>query len=399
MRLLLIESAPHGGLLHYLVQLGDGLAERGHEVQLLTARDNELVGRVRTATMRAELPRLVKNTDAPPTGFAYRIRQARIAGRLVRSWSRILVESRVGGHDAVVTGTDIGLIPAAAAANLLTRIPGRPPLVRIAHNLQTHNRWGGDALLRESALLDRILNATVPRFDLTLVPGEGAKADFESRWPTASRTAVIPHGDERLFGEQPPPPALEERILFFGNWRKVKGLAVLMEAFDELRGRRPDVRLTIAGSPFASDTDPSAITAWAARHGDDVEVIDRYVPIDDVADIFARARVVVTPYLTGTQSGVVALAMTMSRAVVTSDVGELATAVGDREGGRVVPPGDAKALAAALEEVVAEPEVAARYGASNRRRAFESTGWEQAAIRLEQALEPLVTDWPRSRTG
>jgi len=366
-------------------------------VELLTARDNELVDRARIATMRPELPPLVKNTDAAPTGVRYRIRQAGVAARLVRSWSRILVATRTVGHDAVVTGADIGLLPAAAAAHLLTRLLSRPPLVRISHNLRAPNRWGGDALLRDSPLLDRLLRATGARFDLTLVPGERAKAAFEARWTSPPRTAIVPHGDERLFAEEPPAPAAEERILFFGEWRKVKGLPILMEAFYGLRGRRPDARLTIAGSPFASDTDPDVIRRWAAGHGGDVEVIDRYVPIDDVAGIFARARVVATPYLTGNQSGVVALAMTMGRAVVTSDVGELGVTVGDGEGGRVVAPGDAEGLAAALEELIAQPELAARYGASNRRRALESTSWEQAALRLERALEPIVADWPHSR--
>ncbi len=397
MRLLLIEPSPHGGLLHYLVQLGDALAARGHSVELLTARDNELVGRARIATMRPELPRLVKNTDAAPIGLAYRVRQAAVAARLVRSWSRILFAARTGGHDAVVTGADTGILPAAAAAHLLTRLPGRPPLVRIAHNLRAPNRWGGDALLRDSSLLDRLRRATGSRFDLTLVPGERARAEFEARWAKPPRTAIVPHGDERLFAEEPPAPATEERVLFFGEWRKVKGLPVLMEAFDALRRRRPDARLTIAGSPFASDTDPDVIRRWAAGHGDDVEVIDRYVPIDDVAGIFARARVVATPYLTGNQSGVIALAMTMGRAVVTSDVGELGTTVGDGDGGRVVAPGDAAGLAAALEELIAQPELAARFGASNRRRALESTGWEHAALKLERALEPIVADWPQSR--
>ena len=212
MRLLLIEPSPHGGLLHYLVQLGDSLAARGHSVELLTARDNELVGRVRVATMRPELPRLVKNTDTPPTGLAYRVRQAGVATRLVHSWSRILIASGTGKHDAVVTGADIGILPAAAAANLLTRIPGRPPVIRIAHNVRTPNRWGGDDLLRDSSLLHRLLRATASRFDLTLVPGERAKAEFEARWTIPPPTAIVPHGDERLFADEPPPPAAEERV-------------------------------------------------------------------------------------------------------------------------------------------------------------------------------------------
>ncbi len=117
-------------------------------------------------------------------------------------------------------------------------------------------------------------------------------------------------------------------------------------------------------------------------------MIDRYVPLDEVADIFGRARVVVTPYLAGSQSGVIALAMTMGRGVVTTDVGELGAVVGDGEAGRVVPPGDPRAF----EEVVADSDLAARYGTEGRRRGLETNSWEQAAQRLEEALQPLVTE-------
>src|SRR5690349_5889152 len=44
-RLAIVETAAYGGLLHYSAQLGDAVAERGHEVDLLTPRDNELVDR------------------------------------------------------------------------------------------------------------------------------------------------------------------------------------------------------------------------------------------------------------------------------------------------------------------------------------------------------------------
>ncbi len=390
MRLLLVEPAPHGGLLHYVVQLADALANRGHSVDLLVARDNELVGRSSRARMLAELPRLVNSSEPPPAGLSYRRRQARVGLRLVRCWARIIAEGRRAEHDAMISGADTTVIPTAAAALLLTMVPGRPVLARICHNARTSNRWEGDDY-RGSPVLEALHNRAYPRFDLTLFPGERSQSEYETYRPR-SRAAIVPHGDERMFAEEPPPPAPEERILFFGEWRKIKGLSVLMDAFDELVSRRPTVRLTIAGLPIPSDCDPEPIRRWAAAHGDAVEVIDRYVPLDEVPGIFGRARVVVTPYLAGSQSGVIALAMTMGRAVVTTDVGELGAVVKDGEAGRVVPPGNPTALAAALEEVVADSDLAVRYGTEGRRRGLEAYSWEQAAERLEEALQPLVTE-------
>jgi glycosyltransferase involved in cell wall biosynthesis len=224
-----------------------------------------------------------------------------------------------------------------------------------------------------------------PRFDLVFVHGEQARAEFETVWPPA-HLAVIPHGDERIFAEHPPPPSPDEHILFFGDLRKNKGLTVLMEAFDIVAQRRPGASLTIAGTPAPADFDPAPMLEWARGHGDRVQVIDRYVPVEEVPALFARARVIATPYLAGYQSGVLHLAMTMGRAVVTSDVGDLGTAVGFGEAGLVVPSGDVDALAETLERVIADPELAAKLGEGGRRRTTGASSWEAVAEKAEAAL-------------
>src|ERR1044071_8006488 len=102
MRIAVLQPAGHGGLLHYSVQLADALAARGHSVDMIAARGNELNGRVTHARMRAVLPMLVRSTGPTPTGSAYVRRRAGIAVRLVHAWSRMLWETRPGRYDAVL---------------------------------------------------------------------------------------------------------------------------------------------------------------------------------------------------------------------------------------------------------------------------------------------------------
>jgi glycosyltransferase involved in cell wall biosynthesis len=270
----------------------------------------------------------------------------------------------------------------------MTVLPRRPLLVRIAHNVRAFNRRGGDELFNPSSVNSALLRRLYPRFDLVVVHGDRSRAEFEATWP-GKRVVVIPHGDERIFADRPPPPSAEERILFFGDWRKVKGLPVLMDAFDELVRRRPAARLTVAGTPAPEDWDPGLLREWARGHSGRVEVVDRYVPMAEVAPTFARARVVATPYVTGYQSGVIHLAATMARPVVTSDVGDLSAAVNDGVTGRVVPPCDAARLAGALEEVLADPELAARMGEAARAAVLDGSSWEHVAGRLEEELIAL----------
>ncbi|MGB2710667.1 MAG: glycosyltransferase family 4 protein [Conexibacter sp.] len=381
----MIEPVPFGGLLHYAVQLADALAERGNEVDLIVARENELSGRGGAARRRELLPAGAAAHSGDPTRLEATLRRARTALRLTRTWGRIAHVVRFGGYDAVLINGSLDLSLTALGAWAANAAKGRTAVAHVCHNPRPFNRWGGSELFVDTGLTVRLLRRAYPSFDLLFVHGEKSLADYRETWPP-TRLVTIPHGDERIFSEEPPPPAQEPRILFFGAWRKMKGLPVLMEAFDALAARRPDVRLTIAGPPVPEEGEAEKVLAWAADRGERVEVRPDYVPLEDVPDLFARSRVVVMPYLAGYQSGVVHLAMTMQRAVVASDVGDLPTAVADGRTGRVVASGDVPALVDALDAVVGDPELAARLGAEGRARVMNGSGWPTVAERVEVAL-------------
>src|ERR1044071_6826806 len=99
MRLAVVETAAHGGLLHYAAQLADAAADRGHEVELITARDTALLGRLRWARMRPVLPAPTRRRSEPPTGLRYVARKGRIAIRLARASVHTLWELRRGQYD------------------------------------------------------------------------------------------------------------------------------------------------------------------------------------------------------------------------------------------------------------------------------------------------------------
>jgi glycosyltransferase involved in cell wall biosynthesis len=390
MRLAVIETAARGGLLHYAAQLADALAERGHDVDLVAPHGHEVLGRPAAARQRPVLAASVPADGSPPwPAHPPALRRVGVAARLSLAWARVLREARSGGYDAVIVDADVGLWLSAGGAIALTAVPGRPKVAVVCHNVRTYNRWAGDGMFVTSGVQLALERRMYERLDLVFVHGEASRAEFERTWRTR-RLAVIPHGDERLFAGEPPPPATEERILFFGEWRRVKGLGVLADAFDLLAARRPSARLTIAGAPAPDDADPDVVRRWAAGHGERVTVIDRYVPIDEVAPLFAGARAVVAPYLVGYGSGVVALAMTMGRAVVASRVGDLGGAVADGETGLLVEPGDPVALSSALERVLADGDEATRMGAAGRARAQSACSWEAAAEGAEAALLDLL---------
>lgn len=389
LRLAVVETAPFGGLLHYAVQLADALAVAGHDVDLVVPTGHELAGRTGAARRLEVLPEGLGQPAAAPGRLAVLRRRARTAGYRLQCWRRIIATVRAGRYDAVLLNGSFDLTLSASAARLLMRVCPATAVAHVCHNVRPFNRWGGEELFVRNPRLEAALRRLYPAFDLVFVHGERSRREFDELWPGA-RLAIIPHGDERVFGEEPPPPSGEPRALFFGDWRRVKGLDVLQESFDAVSAALPEARLTIAGSPSPEEGGADAVLAWAAERPGRVDVQPRYVPLEEVRELFGQARVVVLPYRVGYQSGVLHLAMTMGRAVVATDVGDLGGAVDDGRTGLIVPPADPDALAKAIVRVLGDPGLADRLGAAGRARLLSGSDWTTVAAEAGRALQAAV---------
>jgi len=107
------------------------------------------------------------------------------------------------------------------------------------------------------------------------------------------------------------------------------------------------VRVLIVGDVYG-ETMPYHQRIAASGAADVIELIDRFVADDQVEDYFLACDLVVLPYVTATQSGIVQIAYNYDRPVVTTAVGGLPEVVIDGRTGFVVPPRDPEALAAAI---------------------------------------------------
>jgi glycosyltransferase involved in cell wall biosynthesis len=79
-----------------------------------------------------------------------------------------------------------------------------------------------------------------------------------------------------------------------------------------------------------------------------IVIRDEYVKNEVVSLYFSSADVVVLPYVTATQSGIVQIAFGLNRPVITSNVGGLPEAVEDGKTGFVVAPQSPDKLADAI---------------------------------------------------
>ncbi len=168
-------------------------------------------------------------------------------------------------------------------------------------------------------------------------------------------------------------------ILFFGFVRKYKGLKYLIRAMPEVL-RSVQATLLIIGE-FWEDKEPYLRTMEELGLQGDVEVVDRYVPNEEVGLYFSAADVVVLPYVDATQSAIVSLAYAFDKPVITTNVGGLPEVVSDGETGFIVPPGDSQALAAAIVGFFRE-DCASRLAANVKARK-NALSWEELVRLIE----------------
>ena len=133
-------------------------------------------------------------------------------------------------------------------------------------------------------------------------------------------------------------------LLFFGYVRKYKGLDILIEAFPKILSTNPKAKLLIVGEFY---DDPREYFELIKKLGIEkqVKVINQFVPNEDVAKYYQAADVVILPYRSATQSGILNVAYGFYKPVIVTDVGGLAEFVDEGKTGFVVKPNSPDAIA------------------------------------------------------
>ncbi|MEZ5851681.1 MAG: glycosyltransferase family 4 protein [Hyphomicrobiaceae bacterium] len=183
--------------------------------------------------------------------------------------------------------------------------------------------------------------------------------------------------DPQAFPAWPDPGNAPPVAAFVARMIRSKGVAVLMEAA-EILGRR-GVPLTVALYGDTDEGNPEAIPradieAWSDGVG------RRYMGFTrDVAAVWRTSDIFVLPAISREGMPRALLeAAACGRAVVVSDVPGCRHFVAHGVNGLIVPPGDADALADALEGLARDPALRTRLGQAARARVL--SGYTEAAL-------------------
>lgn len=186
---------------------------------------------------------------------------------------------------------------------------------------------------------------------------------------------VIPHGPLPYPAGNQTPAADPPVVLFFGRITRYKGLEILLQA---VQGIQQPYRLVIAGEGDLRPYQP------LLDNLERVEVHNNWIPEEQVGELFARAALVVLPYTSATQSGVLAIAASHGLPVIATRSGGLPEQIQHEVTGLLVAPGSVAELQQAIVQLLENPSFAQALGTTLQRQYQTSHSWEQIA---QQYLE------------
>ena len=172
---------------------------------------------------------------------------------------------------------------------------------------------------------------------------------------------IFPLPDISLLFSGPSMAERDEVVLFFGRIEPYKGLSNFVELGLRMRGK---ARFVIAGTGTISTELLGVINA----NPDIFELHHRFIEDSEMLRLYDRAKVVVLPYDSATQSGIPASAASRGAVPIGFAVGGLANQIPEA-GGKAAPAGDLDMLETLVTETLndyAEPDREALAAAAKR---------------------------------
>jgi glycosyltransferase involved in cell wall biosynthesis len=219
--------------------------------------------------------------------------------------------------------------------------------------------------------------------DIVVVHGAFCREQYQRAGAIENQQVVVSqHGlilEPRQLRAKEPTPF---RLYMFGRMEAYKGLGVLLAAVEKLH------RLGIAFELRLEGRGPELERLLPRFQAlPEVSVFADFVPSPRIMDSIQAADCVVLPYLSATQSGVLAAAYAGRRYVIASDTGGIPDVVSHHRNGILVPPGDADALAEAILEAATSEALRQRLRSGSELTAATTLNWDAIARDLSHVFE------------
>ena len=345
--------------------------------------------------------------------FAYRVpaELAAANGSITTLGVDLQMAQDCGGADVVHSHTWY----ANAGGHLAKLLHGVPHVVT-AHSLEPLRPWKAEQLGGGYRVSSWIEKTAFEAADTVIAVSDGMRRDILASYPSLDPQKVTVvyngidlerwtplHDDDiaRSLGIDPDRPS----VIFVGRITRQKGLPYLLRA---ARLLPPEVQVILcAGAPDTAEilAEVTGLVDGLKAERDGVVWIDRLLPNDELRAALTASAVFVCPSIYEPLGIVNLEAMACGLPVVGTATGGSPEVIVDGVTGRLVPieqlqdgtgtPTDPEAfvrdLAAALTEVVSDPERAARMGAAGRDRAETAFSWTAIAEQTRAVYRSLTS--------
>jgi glycosyltransferase involved in cell wall biosynthesis len=350
-----------GGIEQHALDLGHGLKERGHRVIFATRPVDFVIERYRQVGEVFPFPIAGAADLKTIRGLAALIRKENIdiihTHTSRDAWTAVFATFAAGRGKVVTTRH----VPLAAKTDLV--------------HTWFYNRLA--AIICVSQYLRGILLSRSPRFDLNKVkviyPGirlerlaGGSPEKYRQAWGVGN--------SEFLVG-------------FAGRVTVEKGLDDLVAVAAELRRRQMAFKVVLVGdNNVNTPTYLADLLEAAKRQGVGGDIVHQGFTAD-IADVMAAFDCLVLPSITPETFGLVLCeALVCGKPVIATPTGAQTEIIRDGVNGFLVPPGQPDKLAAALERLIADRELAARLGAAGREIVREQFAIEKTLDQTERCF-------------
>ncbi len=263
------------------------------------------------------------------------------------------------------------------------------PLVTTVHHPVTVDRSlelaAADSRLRRASVrrwyaFTRMQKRVARRLPSVLtVSGSSRQEIIEHLGVRGDRVRVVPIGaDTSLFSPDPAVPQVPGRIVTTSSADvPLKGLVHLVEALAKVRTENPAAHLVVVGKRAEAGPVAQAIEHYGLA--DAVRFV-KGISDAELVDLIRGSEIACVPSLYEGFSLPAAEAMATGTPLVATTGGAIPEVAGrDGETCLAVPPGDAQALAAALNRLLGDAQLRAGLGAAGRARVLEKFTWARAA--------------------
>jgi glycosyltransferase involved in cell wall biosynthesis len=228
-----------------------------------------------------------------------------------------------------------------------------------------------------------------PRLDKIVTVSEASRREIQRYFGIPEKEVAVVHNgtDSELF-RPIQGVARETDLLFVGRTEdRKKGLGTLLEAMALLPEH---VTLKIVDGRIPDD---GLVMRFLRRHRLEgrVKLVRRMLSTAELVEQYSTARAAVVPSFFEGFGFPASEAMACGLPVIANAAGALPEVVGtDGSAGRLVPPRNARAMADAILEVLADPGQTAQMGRAARQRIERAFQWRDAAAGLVGVFEETL---------